>query len=58
MRSDLPARSESVTTLFAEDLTAPEFAWFVNAQTAVVLPVAASGLHLAAFDLNRPGAAG
>ena len=48
-------RSESVTTLFAEELTAPEFARFVNAQTAGVLPVAANALHLAAFDVNRPG---
>lgn len=54
-------RSESVTTFFAEELTAPEFARFVNAQTVGVLPVAARhqlngfGELVAAFDLNRLG---
>jgi len=43
-------RSESVTTFFAQELTAPEFARFVNAQT-VGAPVAG----VAAFDLNRLG---
>jgi hypothetical protein len=43
-------RSESVTTLFAEEPTAPEFARFVNAQS--VGEVVADA---AAFDLNRLG---
>lgn len=50
-----------MTTCFAEDLTAPEFFRFVNAETVGILPLAAGGLgaliiDVAGVELSRLGA--